>query len=146
MKQILFFFIFCFCSLKFSAQDLYNFELNNLHYVVKKGVKNTTKHSNVTIKILLENGEEKIIYRRPIRSRGDKEEGWRHPSFSVFSRPISIQVSGFVNFRTGTDARFNETLVIKPCGDQHFDIDSHSPRMSSVRFSIKSIPPSHTFF
>lgn len=143
MKQILFFLIFCFCSLRFSAQDLYNFELNNLHYVVKKGVKNTTKHSNVTIKIRFKNGEEKIIYRRPIRSRGDKEEGWRYPSFSVFSRPVTIQVSGFVNFRTGTDAEFNEALVIKSCGDQYFDIDSRSPRMSSVRFFIK-ITPLHT--
>ncbi len=139
MKKILLL-LLVFCCANIFAQDLYQFHLNNLNYHIVKGVKNKTS-SNVTIKIILEDGSQQDVYYRHIGDRRDDENNWNLSSPILNNRrPISIRINGFVNFRTGSDAEFDETHTLKSCGQQSFNVDPHTVRMSWISFNTRVTP------
>ncbi|ALC98255.1 hypothetical protein AM608_09880 [Capnocytophaga sp. oral taxon 323] len=120
------------------AQDyLYNIELTNLSYDVRRKVKRKTS-SYISIKIYYEGGS-KEIYRQKL-GYGSKENNLFLPPIRINKKPLSIHVKGFVNFKVGTDAHYEENIPLNLCPNQYFEIDTHSPRMTNITFRINVTP------
>ena len=94
---------------------MYKIELFNLRFEIKDPVKNSTT-SNVTLTIRYEDNSEEQIYYRPISEEEHDEWNWNLTSPLIrIKKPISIRTSGFVNFRSGTDAWYNESVELNNC-------------------------------
>jgi PKD domain containing protein len=137
-KKVLYFILFFITTTTILAQDyLYNIELTNLSYDVRRKVKRKTS-SYISIKIYYEGGS-KEIYRQKL-GYGSKENNLFLPPIRINKKPLSIHVKGFVNFKVGTDAHYEENIPLNLCPNQYFEIDTHSPRMTNITFRINVTP------
>ncbi len=137
-KKVLYFILFFITTTTILAQDyLYNIELTNLSYDVRRKVKRKTS-SYISIKIYYEGGSEEI-YRQKL-GYGSKENNLFLPPIRINKKPLSIHVKGFVNFKVGTDAHYEENIPLNLCPNQYFEIDTHSPRMTNITFRINVTP------
>ncbi len=128
------------CSLSAIGQANYKIELTNLTYSVNAGVKNSTS-SNVTIDIIYADNSVQNLYYRDIQSNGDNESGWfLNPPLIANKKPVTVHTSGFVNFRTGTDALYDQYDAVPMCSVNNFTVDTHTPRMTDITFSVKFTP------
>ncbi|WP_207515169.1 T9SS type A sorting domain-containing protein [Longitalea luteola] len=118
----------------------YTVDLTGLTFEVKEGVKNNTS-SHLNIDLILENGSTLRLYSRHLGEEGDRENGWRLAQpVTVSSRPVEMHTEGFVNFRSGTDADYDIKSDIDFCSSNYLDIPSGSPRMTSIRYTVKVTP------
>ena len=137
-KKVLYFILFFITTTTILAQDyLYNIELTNLSYDVRRKVKRKTS-SYISIKIYYEGGS-KEIYRQEL-GYGSKENNLFLPPIRINKKPLSIHVKGFVNFKVGTDADYDDTKPLNLCPNQYFEIDTKSPRMTNITFRINVTP------
>ena len=137
-KKVLYFILFFITTTTILAQDyLYNIELTNLSYDVRRKVKRKTS-SYISIKIYYEGGS-KEIYRQKL-GYGSKENNLFLPPIRINKKPLSIHVKGFVNFKVGSDAYYEENIPLNLCPNQYFEIDTHSPRMTNITFRINVTP------
>ncbi len=121
------------------GQSNYKIELTNLTYDVRENTKNSTS-SNVTITLIYEDNTTVELYYRHIGSH-DKESGWNLiPPIISDKKPKMVHTTGFVNFRTGTDALYNQYNTIDICTLNTYDVNTHTPRMSYISFDIKYTP------
>lgn len=145
MKKLLFFLLILNTAFLWGqgGQAEYKFELYNLRFEIKEPVKNNTS-SNVTLTLKYEDNSEEQIYYRNITEEEHDEWDWNlNPPIIRFKRPVSIRVSGFVNFRSGTDAAYDVTHSLTTCPLQNFSVPSNSPRMSEITFKTR-VTPVHT--
>lgn len=125
------------------GQAEYKFELYNLRFEIREPVKNNTS-SNVTLTLKYEDNSEEQIYYRSITEEEHDEWDWNlNPPITRSKKPVSIRVSGFVNFRSGTDANYDVTNGLTTCPLQNFSVASNSPRMSEITFKTR-VTPVHT--
>lgn len=125
------------------GQAEYKFELYNLRFELREPVKNNTS-SNVTLTLKYEDNSEEQIYYRSITEEEHDEWDWNlNPPIIRSKKPVSIRVSGFVNFRSGTDANYDVTNGLTTCLLQNFSVASNSPRMSEITFKTR-VTPVHT--
>lgn len=125
------------------GQAEYKFELYNLRFEIREPVKNNTS-SNVTLTLKYEDNSEEQIYYRSITEEEHDEWDWNlNPPIIRSKKPVSIRVSGFVNFRSGTDANYDVTNGLTTCPLQNFSVASNSPRMSEITFKTR-VTPVHT--
>lgn len=121
----------------------YKFELYNLRFEIREPVKNNTS-SNVTLTLKYEDNSEEQIYYRSITEEEHDEWDWNlNPSIIRSKKPVSIRVSGFVNFRSGTDANYDVANGLTTCPLQSFSVASNSSRMSEITFKTR-VTPVHT--
>lgn len=125
------------------GQAEYKFELYNLRFEILEPVKNNTS-SHVALTVRYEDNSEEEIYYRGISEEEHDEWDWNlNPAIIRSKRPVSIRVSGFVNFRSGTDAHYDVTNSLTICPLQNFNVGSNSPRMSEITFKTR-VTPVHT--
>lgn len=125
------------------GQAEYKFELYNLRFEILEPVKNNTS-SHVALTVRYEDNSEEEIYYRGISEEEHDEWDWNlNPPIIRSKRPVSIRVSGFVNFRSGTDAHYDVTNNLASCPLQSFVVGSNSPRMSNITFKTR-VTPVHT--
>lgn len=125
------------------GQAEYKFELYNLRFEIKNPVKNSTS-SNVTLTLKYEDNSEEQIYYRHISEEEHDEWDWNlNPPIIRSKKPVSIRTRGFVHFRSGTDAWYDQTDGLNDCNLDNYDVDTHTPRMSHITFKTR-ITPVHT--
>ncbi|MCY0976640.1 SprB repeat-containing protein [Chryseobacterium wangxinyae] len=145
MKKILFLLLIINAALLWGqgGQAEYKFELYNLRFELTDPVKNNTS-SHVALTINYDDNSQEEIYYRGISEEEHDEWDWNlNPPIIRSKRPVSIRVSGFVNFRSGTDASYNVTNNLTTCPLQSFSVPSNSPRMSAITFKTR-VTPVHT--
>ncbi len=139
MKKFLLFILVIISGFAF-GQAQYKVELNNLRFEIKKAVKNSTS-SNVTLTLIYEDNSTEELYYRNITEQEHDEWDWNlNPSLITTKKPKAIRTSGFVHFRTGTDAHYDVTYNLNFCNKQGFTVGSNSPRMSDITFNIRITP------
>lgn len=122
------------------GQAEYKIELYGLNYSVNAGVKNSTT-SHVLIEVVYSDNSKETLYYRDIDRKGDNENNWGMNPPRISSKlPISIHTEGFVNFRTGTDAEYDQYDAINICNETNYNVDTHTPRMSWISFKMKAMP------
>lgn len=120
------------------GQAEYKIELYNLNYSVNAGVKNSTD-SHVLLEVVYNDNSKGELYYRHIANNGDNENSWgMNPPRTSSKLPTSIHTEGFVNFRTGTDAEYDQYDALSICNEGNYNVDTHSPRMSWISFKPKS--------
>ncbi|AZA74935.1 T9SS type A sorting domain-containing protein [Chryseobacterium indoltheticum] len=142
MKKILFLLLLIKAAFLWGqgGQAEYKFELYNLRFEIREPVKNNTS-SNVTLTLKYEDNSEEQIYYRSISEEDHDEWDWNlNPPLIRSKRPVSIRVSGFVNFRSGTDASYDITNSLTICPLQNFSVASNSSRMSEITFKTRVTP------
>ncbi|RXM53209.1 MULTISPECIES: SprB repeat-containing protein [unclassified Chryseobacterium] len=144
MKNNLFLFLILFSNFLWGqgGQEQYKIELYNLSYSVNAGVKNSTS-SHVLIEVVYSDNSTEELYFRDIQNNGDNENNWGMSPRIVSKRPSSIHTEGFVNFRTGTDAEYNQYDAVSICNQNDHNVDTHTPRMTWITYKTK-ITPVHT--
>jgi hypothetical protein len=122
------------------GQAEYKIELYGLTYSVNAGVKNSTS-SHLLLEVVYNDGSREELYYRHLGENGDNENNWgMYPPRTSSKLPVSIHTEGFVNFRTGTDASYDQYDVINICNQGDYNVDSHSPRMSWISFKMRATP------
>lgn len=122
------------------GQAEYKIELYGLNYSVNAGVKNSTS-SHVLLEVVYSDNSKEELYYRDIQNNGDNENNWgMNPPRTSSKLPISIHTEGFVNFRTGTDAWYDQYDAINICNEGNYNVDTHTPRMSWISFKMKATP------
>ena len=125
------------------GQAEYKIELYGLNYSVNAGVKNNTS-SHVTITVIYNDNSTEDLYFRPIANNGDNENNWTlSPPQTSSKLPVTAHTEGFVNFRTGTDANYDQYDAINICNENNYNVDTHSPRMTWISYKMK-VTPIHT--
>lgn len=125
------------------GQAEYKIELYGLNYSVNAGVKNNTS-SHVTITVIYNDNSTEDLYFRPIANDGDNENNWTlSPPQTSSKLPVTAHTEGFVNFRTGTDATYDQYDAINICNENNYNVDTHSPRMTWISYKMK-VTPVHT--
>ncbi|UCA58466.1 SprB repeat-containing protein [Chryseobacterium rhizoplanae] len=125
------------------GQAEYKIELYGLNYSVNAGVKNSTS-SHVTITVIYNDNSTEDLYFRPIANNGDNENNWTlSPPQTSSKLPVTAHTEGFVNFRTGTDANYDQYDAINICNENNYNVDTHSPRMTWISYKMK-VTPIHT--
>ncbi|PWN59123.1 hypothetical protein C1634_020575 [Chryseobacterium viscerum] len=145
MKRILFLLLIMNAAFLWGqgGQAEYKFELYNLRFEIKNPVKNSTS-SNVTLTLKYEDNSEEQIYYRHISEEEHDEWDWNlNPPIIRSKKPVSIRTTGFVHFRSGTDAWYDQTDGLNDCNLDNYDVDTHTPRMSHITFKTR-ITPVHT--
>ena len=138
-KKIFYFILFFITTTTILAQDyLYKIQLTELNYHVRKGVKNRTS-SYISIKLFYEDGNYSDLYLARL-TRNSRGNNYFSDIVQTNKKPVSVQVKGFVNFRTGSDAHYDDTKPLNLCPNQYFEIDTHSPRMTNITFRINVTP------
>lgn len=117
---------------------MYKIQLTELNYHVRKGVKNRTS-SYISIKLFYEDGNYSDLYLARL-TRNSRGNNYFSDIVQTNKKPVSVQVKGFVNFRTGSDAHYDDTKPLNLCPNQYFEIDTHSPRMTNITFKINVTP------
>ena len=120
----------------------YSININNLNYTILQGVKPFNPESFISfqsyieIRLYYESGAPEKIYYRLINAGagGDNEN-----SANVFSalrtrKPIAVECSAFVDFRTGTDAKSYVSQNLDTPSNGIFS-GYYSPRMTNVTFN-----------
>ncbi|VDH15444.1 Por secretion system C-terminal sorting domain [Algoriella xinjiangensis] len=139
MKNFLLFTLIILSGFAF-GQAQYKVELNNLRFEIKNAVKNSTS-SNVTLTLIYEDNSTEEVYYRNITEQEHDEWNWNlNPSLITTKKPKAIRTSGFIHFRTGTDAHYDITSNLKFCNKQDFIVGSNSPRMSDITFNVRISP------
>lgn len=138
-KKIFYFILFFITTTTILAQDyLYKIQLTELNYHVRKGVKNRTS-SYISIKLFYEDGNYSDLYLARL-TRNSRGNNYFSDIVQTNKKPVSVQVKGFVNFRTGSDAHYDDTKPLNLCLNQYFEIDTKSPRMTNITFRINITP------
>ena len=138
-KKIFCFIFFFIITTTILAQDyLYKIQLTELNYHVRKGVKNRTS-SYISIKLFYEDGNYSDLYLARL-TRNSRGNNYFSDIVQTNKKPVSVQVKGFVNFRTGSDAHYDDTKPLNLCLNQYFEIDTKSPRMTNITFRINITP------
>lgn len=126
------------------GQAEYKIELNNLSYELTAGIKNNTDDTHVSVEIVYSDGSRENLYLRYFNDQDDDVYGWNlNPPLVTSKKPVAVRSSGYVNFRTGTDAEFDQTTTISFCNVMGMNINTNSPRMSALTYNLK-ITPIHT--
>lgn len=126
------------------GQAEYKVELNDLTYELNAGIKNDSDDTHVSVEIIYLDGSRENLYLRYFNDEGDDVYNWNlNPSLITSKKSIAIRSSGYVNFRTGTDAEFDQTVNISNCIVNNLNINTNSPRMSWLTYKLK-ITPIHT--
>lgn len=126
------------------GQAEYKVELNNLSYELTAGIKNGTDDTYVSVEIIYSDGSRESLYLRYFNDEDDDVYGWNlNPSLITSKKPVAVRSSGYVNFRTGTDAEFDQTNNVSYCNVMGLNINTNSPRMSALTYNLK-ITPVHT--
>lgn len=142
MKRILFLLLILNATFLWGqgGQAEYKIELYGLNYSVNAGVKNSTD-SHVTITAIYNDNSTEDLYFRHIAEDGDNENSWAmSPPRTSSKLPVTVRTEGFVNFRTGTDANYDQYDAINICNENNYNVDTHSPRMSWISFKMKAMP------
>ncbi|HEX6427763.1 MAG TPA: hypothetical protein VF008_08765 [Niastella sp.] len=117
----------------------YTVDLYDLTYKVNEAVKNGT-NSHLKIDLVLENGNVISIYNRDLRQQGDQENGWRLiQPLTVSSLPVRLRTSGYVNFRSGTDADYDQYNDVGIGSVNDIYVSTHSPRMTAITYKLTII-------
>ena len=123
-----------------SNAQSYNVELTNLSFRVIDGVKNNTT-SHLLIELVMADNSKRQLYFRHLGESGDNEnDWWLNPPMTVSQLPVAVRSSGFVNFRSGTDADYDQTNGISICNVNGISVPSGTPRMTSITFNVKFTP------
>lgn len=126
------------------GQAEYKVELNNLSYELTAGIKNGTDDTHVSVEIIYSDGSRESLYLRYFNDEDDDVYGWNlNPPLITSKKPVAVRSSGYVNFRTGTDAEFDQTNNVSYCNVMGLNINTNSPRMSALTYNLK-ITPVHT--
>lgn len=126
------------------GQAEYKIELNNLSYELTAGIKNDSDDTHVSVEIVYSDGSRESLYLRYFNDEDDDVFGWNlNPPLITSKKPVAVRSSGYVNFRTGTDAEFDQTTNISYCNVMGMNISTNSPRMSPLTYNLK-ITPIHT--
>lgn len=125
------------------GQAEYKIELYDLTFSVNAGVKNSTS-SHLLIEAVYDDTTTEELYYRHLGNNGDKENNWiLSPPITSTKLPIKVHTEGFVNFRTGTDAHYDQYDAISMCSENSYNVSSNSPRMSSITYKVR-VTPIHT--
>jgi hypothetical protein len=117
----------------------YTVDLFDLTYKVIEVVKNGT-NSHLTIDLVLENGNVISLYSRDLRAKDDQENGWRlNTTLTVSSLPVRLRTYGYVNFRSGTDADYDQYDDVGISSVNDIYVSTHSPRMTAITCKLTII-------
>jgi hypothetical protein len=138
MTKHLFILFFLAAAYTTKAQT-YTVDLYDLTYEVNQTVKNGTS-SHLNIDLLLEDGTVISLYQRNLTQKGDQENGWRLSGpIPVNSLPVRLHTYGFVNFRTGTDAQYDQYTDLGTSSVNDVYVPVGSPRMTPITYMLSVI-------
>ena len=139
MRKYLFILFLVMTAFSAEAQIKYTVIFKDLWFKVKENVENDTE-SHLRIELIFDDGTTYKLYYRDLDESQDQEQGWALPAFELPRMPKEIHTEGFVNFRSGTDAHYDEKGPLWVCDEITYYVDSHSPRMEQIGFNITIIP------
>lgn len=139
MRKYLFILFLLTAAFSTKAQT-YKVELFDLTFKLTEGVKNNTT-SHLRIELVYADGTRRQLYFRDLGEEGDQENGWYLDPAPVVSKlPVQVHTEGFVNFRSGTDAWYDEYTDISLCSVNDLYVNDHSPRMDGIYYKVKVTP------